>query len=87
VDFGDGYFLANGTAIDLNHDLGGRVYASDTVELGALGSTQMWIDGGEPGIVGSSAFEFEVIGVGVKRIRVGVADSGGAGKRLLFMDN
>lgn len=79
--------MADGGAADLTSELGGRFYADDIAEIGALGSTQMWIDGGEPGIVGSSAFEFEVIGVGVKRLRIGVADSGGAGKRLVFVDN
>lgn len=73
--------------LDLVSSTGGRMYLDDEIDLIMDGSVQMKIDGGEAGIVGSSVFTFNVIGIGTKRLRIGVPDSGGAGKRLVFMDN
>jgi hypothetical protein len=84
----NGYLSLTATAVDLNASTaGGRLYLDDEIELIMDGSIQMKIDGGEAGIVGSSVFTFNVIGIGTKRLRIGVPDSGGAGKRLVFMDN
>lgn len=81
------YALLDSGVVDLDSGAGGRVYVSDEVHLSQGGFIQLRVDGGEPGIIGSVSFLMTVQGLGEKRLYVGVNDSGGTGRRALYMEN
>jgi hypothetical protein len=86
--FPDGYVIGNDVALDLNHaTLGGRVYLDDEIELITNGIVAMRIDDGGGGGSGTARFTFNAGTMGDVRLLVGVPDSGGVGRRAVWVDN
>ena len=65
----------------------GRIDLNDKVALSMAGFQQVLVDGGVPGQIGTISFLVNVTGLGFRRLWVGVPDSGGAGRRAVYVPN
>lgn len=64
----DSYLSMTAPAIDLAHDLGGRLFIDDFLEFISGGATRAWIDDIPGGSTGDSALRVDFSGIGTRRI-------------------
>lgn len=86
--FGDnGFAVLNASAFDIGHDLGGRIWIDDWIEMISGGSVRAYFDDIPGGGTGDSPLRLVIQGIGTRRIVADAIDTGGAGFRRLIVSN